>query len=304
MRDVHSDNADLNLLRALDALLEERHVSRAADRFHLSQSAMSRTLTRLRETFRDELLVRTGGGYELTPRARAIQDELDELLPRLRSLVRGDDFDPASATDAVRIHGSDYACSVLGPRLFAELFHRAPRLSVTVEPLSAATFDDLGRGRVDLALTPVRPPAPLTWTPLFEEDYVCVLSAGHPLGGEGTERLTLAHLTEFPQVTIVVLAAETMISDRRLRELGVRPRSGLRVPFFSAAVAAVSGTTLIAMVPRRFARQYAQVEGLRIAEAPEEFESFSYGMSWHPRLNSDPAQAWLRSLVQVAAAAV
>jgi len=301
---VHSDNADLNLLRALDALLEERQVSRAADRFHLSQSAMSRTLTRLRETFHDELLVRTGSGYELTPRARAIQRELDELLPRLRSLVRGDDFDPASATDTVRIHCSDYACAVLGPRLFAELFHQAPRLSVTVEPLSAATSDDLGRGRVDLALTPVRPPAPLTWTPLFEEDYVCVLSDRHPLAVEGADRLTLADLAEFPQVNIVVLAPETMISDRRLRELGVRTRSGLRVPFFSAAVSALPGTALIAMLPRRFARQHAHVDGLRIAEAPEEFEPFSYGMSWHPRLNTDPAQTWLRSLVQAAAASM
>jgi len=301
MHGMHSVNADLNLLRALDALLEERHVSRAADRFHLSQSAMSRTLTRLRETFRDELLVRAGSGYELTPRARAIQRELDELLPRLRSLVRGDDFDPASATDTVRIHCSDYACAVLGPQLFARLFHQAPRLSVTIEPLSAATSDDLGRGRVDLALTPVRPPAPLTWTPLFEEDYVCVLSARHPVA---RDRLTLADLAEFPQVTIVVLAPETMISDRRLRELGVRTRSGLRVPFFGAAVAAVPGTTLIATVPRRFARQHAHVEGLRIAEAPEEFEPFSYGMSWHPRLTTDPAQTWLRSLVQAAAASV
>jgi DNA-binding transcriptional LysR family regulator len=301
MRCVHSDNADLNLLRALDALLEERQVSRAADRFHLSQSAMSRTLTRLRETFRDELLVRTGSGYELTPRARAIQRELDELLPRLRSLVRGDDFDPASATDAVRLHGSDYICAVLGPRLFAELFHQAPALSVTVEPLSAATSDDLERGRIDLALTPVRPPAPLIWEPLFEEDYVCVLSDRHPLR---RERLTLADLAEFPQVSIIVLAPETMISDRRLRELGVRTRSGLRVPFFSAAVSALPGTTLIAMLPRRFARQHADVDGLRIAEAPEEFEPYHYGMSWHPRLNTDPVQAWLRSLVRAGAASI
>lgn len=301
MRGVHSDNADLNLLRALDALLEERHVSRAADRFHLSQSAMSRTLTRLRETFHDELLVRTGGGYELTPRARAIQGELDELLPRLRSLVRGDDFDPASATDTVRLHCTDYLCSVLGPRLFTQLFDQAPGLSVTIEPLSATTSDDLGRGRIDLALTPVRPPAPLAWAPLFEEDYVCVLSSGHPLRGD---RLTLADLAEYPQVSIIVLAPEAMISDRRLRELGVRFRSGLRVPFFSAAVSALPGTTLIAMLPRRFARQHADVEGLRIAEAPEEFAPYRYGMSWHPRLNTDPAQTWLRSLVQSAAASL
>lgn len=76
------------------------------------------------------------------------------------------------------------------------------------------------------------------------------------------------------------------------------------MPFFGAAVAAVPGTTLIAMVPRRFAHQHAHLEGLRIAEAPEEFEPFSYGMSWHPRLTTDPAKTWLRSQVHAAAASV
>jgi len=299
---VHTDNADLNLLKALGVLLEERHISRAASRFHLSQSAMSRTLARLRETFNDELLVRAGGGYELTPRARAIQRELAFLLPRLRSLVRGDVFDPASATDTVRIHCTDYACAVLGQGLFPQLFHQAPHLSVAIEPLSPRTFDDVDRGRVDLAFTPVRPPGlPLNWTPLFDEEYVCLLADRHPLT---QERLTLAHLARFPHVSVVALPAEMMIADRRLRELGVRPPSGLRVPYFSAAVAALPGTELIALLPRRFARRHTATGVARIAEAPEEFEPFTYGMTWHPRLNTDPAHTWVRSLVQAAADAI
>jgi DNA-binding transcriptional LysR family regulator len=295
MRWVHIENVDLNLLKALGVLLEERHVSRAASRSHLSQSAMSRTLGRLRETFGDELLVRTGSGYELTPRARVIQRELEVLLPRLQSLVRGEDFDPATATDTVRMHCTDYAATVLGRGLFQELFHRAPHLSVTIEALSPHTFEDIERGRLDLALTPIRPPVSLRWQPLFDEEYVCVLAREHPLT---RERLTLADLARFPHVSVAVFPTEVMIADRRLHELGVHPESGLKVPYFSAAVAALPGTTLIAMLPRRFAQRHCAAGELRIADAPDGFEPFAYGMTWHPRLDTDPAHTWVRSLIR------
>ena len=297
MRYMHIENADLNLLKALDVLLEERHVSRAAARFHLSQSAMSRTLARLRETFADELLVRTGDGYELTPRARAIQRDLAFVMPRVRSLVRGNDFDPATATDTVRIHCTDYACAVLGPILFSRLFQQAPYVSLIIEPLSPHTFEDVDRGRVDLALSPVRPRVPLRWQTVFQEEFVCLMSEEHPAAGS---RLTLDDLARYPQVSVVVLQSERMLAEQRLAELGVPQTSRLRVPYFSAAVAALPGTTLIGILPRRFAELHAAEGPLTIAEAPREFTPFPYGMIWHPRLNTDPAHAWLRTLIHTA----
>jgi DNA-binding transcriptional LysR family regulator len=297
MRQVHVDSVDLNLLKALSVLLEERHVSRAAARFHLSQSAMSRTLTRLRETFGDELLVRTGAGYELTPRARTIQRELLFIMPRLQSIVRGDDFDPDVATDRARLHCTDYITTVLGPSLFQRLFHQAPRMSLTIEPLSPHTFADVDRGRVDLALSPIKPPSPLRWQTLFDEDFVCLLSRDHPVT---RDRLTLDDLASYPHASVIVMQAEKMVVEQRLGELGVHPPSSLRVPYFTAAVAALPGTVLIAILPRRFARLHAADEAVRTAEAPVEFGSFPYGMIWHPRLNTDPAQTWIRSLVQTA----
>ncbi|HYP72480.1 MAG TPA: LysR family transcriptional regulator, partial [Microbacterium sp.] len=107
MTDVHIDAVDLSLLPALEILLDERHVTRAAARAHVTQSAMSRTLARVRVACDDELLVRSGGGYELTPRARAIQDELGTIMPSLRALFTGARFDPAAATDLLRIAASD-----------------------------------------------------------------------------------------------------------------------------------------------------------------------------------------------------
>ncbi|QRP48565.1 LysR family transcriptional regulator [Amycolatopsis sp. FDAARGOS 1241] len=123
------ENVDLNLLKALEILLDERHLGRAAARSHLSQSAMSATLTRLRATFDDELLVRTAHGYELTLRARTVRHELALLMPRLRTLVRGDEFVPESSTDVVRIHCTDYMTRVLGAVLLGHVFGQAPAVS-------------------------------------------------------------------------------------------------------------------------------------------------------------------------------
>lgn len=291
---MHTSRVDLNLLAPLSILLEERHISRAAARFHLSQSAMSRTLERLRSEFHDELLVRSSGGYELTPRARSIQRELEYLLPRLNALANGASFDPRTATDRARINCTDYASTVIGPTLFQKLFQEGPHVSVSVEPLSARTFDDLEHGRVDLAFTPVKTPRSLRWQPLFTDDFVCVLSSDHPLGDE---HLTLDQICAYPQVSVAVLPPELMIVDRRMNDHGIVLDRGLRVPYFTAAVAAIPGTKLIAILPRRFAARYRDDTSIRIAAAPEEFGPFEYGMAWHRRLDNDQFHSWLRAIV-------
>lgn len=299
MRVEHTQSADLNLLRALAVLLEERHVSRAAERFHLSQSAMSRTLQRLRETFGDELLVRTSAGYELTPRARQLQAELADVLPRLDTMLRGDTFDPATATGEVRVHCTDYATTVLGPGVFRRIFREAPHLSLAVEPLGDHSAVDVELGRADLMISGAMAGKPLRWETLFEEDFVCLLSRDHPVTAG---RLTLDDLTRHPHVVVAVLSGEQTMVERRLAALGLRRRAGLRVPYFSAAAAALPGTTLIAVLPRRGAEPYADRPAYRIAEAPAEFAPFPYGIAWHPRVDGDPVNRWLRGIVRQAAA--
>jgi DNA-binding transcriptional LysR family regulator len=293
MHRVHISALDLNLLPPLAALLEERHVSRAAARVNLTQSAMSRALARLRRSLHDELLVRTATGYELTPRARAIQRELEYLMPRLQSLSRSE-FDPATATDSIRLNCTDYVTAVWGEALFAKVFRAAPRLTMTIEPLTPTTFDDVEHGRVDLAFVPVRPSRALRWTALAEEDFVCVLAADHPVA---SDRVTVADLAQYPQAGVVVLADEQMILERRLAELGVQPPSSLKVPYFTAVPAALPGSEFIATLPRRLAGLYDGDERLRIAEAPAELSPFTYGLCWHPRLDQDVVQLWLRALV-------
>lgn len=287
-------DADLNLLKALAVLLEERHISRAAARMRLSQPAMSRTLARVRHTIGDELLVRAGHGYELTPRARAIQAELDAVLPRIAGIMSGGDFVPATATDTVRIACSDYVPALLGRSLFPRLFREAPHLSLEIKPLGAETFEELDRGRLDLAFTPVIPGASLRWIPLFQEKFNCVMAADHPLAGEA---ITLEDLSRYPHLSVVLFSPESMVADRRLLDAGVRPPTRVHVPYFSAAMATLPGTQLIAVLPRRFVRLHAADPRLHIGAPPPGIGSFGYGLAWHPRLDEDKVQQWFRAVV-------
>jgi DNA-binding transcriptional LysR family regulator len=292
MHAMHASEMDLNLLIPLEALLEERHVSRAAARVHLTQSAMSRALGRLRRLLNDELLIRTENSYELTPRARVIKRELEYLMPRIQALGRPP-FDPATATDRVRLSCTDYVTTILGGQLFDALFSQAPDLSLTIEPLGPTTVADVEHGRIDLALVPFRPIASLSWQALFEEDFVCVLAADHPLQGA----VALDDLARYPQAGARVLSEEAMILDRRLTEFGIRPPSILSVPYFTAVTAALPGSTFIATLPRRLAARHAADPCLRLCEAPTELTPFTYGLTWHPRLDRDPLQVWFRGVV-------
>lgn len=290
---MHRDDADLNLLRALDVLLEERHVSRSATRLHLTQPAMSRTLGRLRKTFNDELLVRTASGYVLTPRARWLQNELAELLPRLRLLIGGETFDPATASGTMRLAASDYLLTALGDTLFPAFLREAPRMSLRIEPVTPTTFEDVDRGRVDIALLPITPPAPLRRHVLFTDEFVCLMCHNHPLA---CDRLTLDDVGSYPHVRVEVLGSNRMLVERRLDQLGIQPFARLTVPYFHGAAAALPGSELIAILPRRIAVA-CRGPALRIAELPTEISAYEYPMVWHPRLTDDPTHRWMRSLL-------
>jgi DNA-binding transcriptional LysR family regulator len=282
-------------LETLAVLLEERHISRAAERCHLSQPAMSRTLQRLRVLFNDELLVRTPQGYTLTPRARTVQRELADILPRLEAMLRGGAFDPAAATGSFRIALTDYATALLGPGVFRPLFHQAPGVSLTAVPLSEHSLVDLDNGRLDLVITGVHPPRQLRWELLFVEDLVCVVWADHPVTDY---RMSLADFVSYPHVVVTTSGEEQPVVERRLAQLGLRRPSGLRVPYFSAAVTALPGTPLVATLPRRLAERHEADPSLRLLEVPVEFSPYPYGMAWHPRVDGDPAHGWLREIVR------
>jgi DNA-binding transcriptional LysR family regulator len=288
---------DLNLLAPLAALLEERHVTRAAERMHMSQPAMSRLLARLRRSFDDELLVRGPSGYELTPRAERLERDLRSVLPRVRELFAGEAFDPASAVENHRLAGTDYAVWLFAPSLFRTVLRASPRSRITFTPWHDAVFADLERGSVDLAFYGLAAPPGLRSEELFEERFVCVVSSAHPRAA--ARSLDLDAYLESAHVVIDVGGGEQTVIDRHLSTMGRRRTVSLRLPYHAAAPAALPGTTLMATLPERLAGAFALGPDLRILPAPAEIATMSYRMSWHPRLDGDPAHRWLRDQVRV-----
>src|ERR1700739_500531 len=154
MNKVQFRNVDLNLLIPLKALLHERNVTRAAERVHLSQSAMTRTLDRLRSELGDELLVRVGRNYELTPRGSALLDELGQVLPRVARLWAGEPFSPVQSEAHIRLAMSDYASSVVLAPLAEICGQLAPGITLEVVPWHERAHEDGGIAATHLILSP------------------------------------------------------------------------------------------------------------------------------------------------------
>jgi DNA-binding transcriptional LysR family regulator len=291
MRDVHLRQVDLNLLSTLYALLEERHVTRAAKRCFLSQPAMSRSLERIRDTFGDELLIRTGRIYERTVRGEWLLRELENLLPRLEALVRGEPFNPAQSRERLRVALTDNGSIALLPALTQRIRTAAPDITLEIVAWHDRSFEDVEAGKIDLALSPLAAPSPLETERLFKEDFVCLLGADHKLRAR---RFTLKQYLELAHVAVGAL-------DRPLTDLGLRRRVALSVPFLVPAVAAVAGSDLVLTLPRKLAKAVAAMVNVRSVEPPPEFKSFQYFMVWHPRLTAEPAQVWFREQLRIVA---
>ena len=189
MRDTHLRNVDLNLLLALHALLEERHITRAAKRCFLSQSAMSRALERLRETFGDALLIRSGRAYERTVRGDRLLRELQSLLPRIESMVRGEEFDPKRSQEQFRLAVRHHASITLVPPLIRKIRNEAPNVRLEISEWEERAYDAVMAGNLDTALSAEHPPSGLESEILFQVDFVCVVGAAQKVR---PRRFTLA----------------------------------------------------------------------------------------------------------------
>jgi DNA-binding transcriptional LysR family regulator len=298
MQLTHIRKSDLNLLPALAVLLEERSISRAAARHHLSQPAMSRVLQRLRGTFGDELLIRTAKGYQLTPRAMRLQGELRALLQEMDRLLRGNVFDPALIEDRFRLCCPDYMSHMFAPRLAETLGKLAPRAQLQIIAWHDGAFEDAGRGRLDVLLWANRMPAPLLNEKIFVTDMVCVMSAQHPVG---KRPLTMATYLGCRHVRVNVLHTQSTMVEDQLIAAGHHREIGMEVPYFGTAITAVQDTDMIATVPRAAANQYAPGARVRVVKPPFAFAPINILMGWHPGTNGDAALHWFRDQLRATA---
>ena len=289
-------NVDLNLLVALDALLAERSVSRAAVRLHLSQPAASALLARLRELFGDPLLLRSARGMLPTPRALELLGPVKQVLDEIEAIVQPRAaFDPASASPTFTLSASDYVEYALLPKLVDYLERKAPGVRLEVRSLDLQLVAmQMESGEVDLCITGLQNAAPgLHLRPLYTERLVSVVRRNHP--GVGA-RLTLDQFCRLEHIQVSVRGSgfSTRI-DEALAALGRKRRARLAVPHFLLVPEIVARSDMISALPERLARGYARQ--LRILEPPVELQKFTVGEMWHERNERDPAQQWLRDVL-------
>lgn len=292
---------DLNLLVALDALLEAKSVTRAADRLCIGASATSSALGRLREHFNDELLQQIGRRMELTPLAQSLVQPVRDIILRTQVAVgKRSEFDPATEARHFVFNASDYVDAVLMPRVLQRLQRQAPQMTIDMLSLGDNALERLDRGEVDFAIFPDRYASEAhPMAPLFDESYSCVVWADNPLVGDALsfeQYMSLGHVAaRFGDNRVV------SFEGWFLNNYGAKRRVEVTVSSFNALPQLVVGTTRIATMHTRLARLYASLLPLRLLAPPIDIPALHMVMQWHRIRDDDPAHQWLRQqLVEIA----
>lgn len=299
---VDLSGINLNLVVALDALLAEASVTRAAARVGVTQSAMSHSLRQLRELLGDALLTRGRGGMMLTPRAQQLAAPLHRGLLELQRALRNEPvFDPLTTTRRFTLLTGDYFAAALLPGLLGLLGREAPHVDLVIRHLIPAQVSaQLESGEVDLTLGAFPDPDPaLRQQKLFTEDFVCVVRRGHPATRKGLDLDTYLRLSH---ILISPRGEGAGAVDVALAQLGHTRRIALRLPYFLTAPLAVVDSDLILTAPRRLVETFIGAWPLQLLSPPVTLKPFDVLQVWHERFSSDPGHRWLRSLVARAAA--
>ncbi|WP_333988304.1 LysR substrate-binding domain-containing protein [Pseudomonas sp. S3(2024)] len=287
---------DLNLLVVLDALLSEQHVTRAAERLHLSQPAVSHALARLRDLLGDPLLVRAGSTLVPTARALELVAPLAEALAQVQSLLAPNTFDPATARRTFRVAMSDYGAAIILPGLIRTLRREAPGIDLQISHASReGMLEGVLNGDIDLAAG-VFPEMPneLRSSVLFEERYVCLLDR-RSLPADGV--LDLPTYLSRPHVLLEMRGSGTPEIERALTSLRERRRVTISLPHWNVAPQLISGTDLILTVSSRSVREIDQQE-LIVLPPPFEIAPFTFVLAWHKRRGGDQALNWLNHRIE------
>jgi DNA-binding transcriptional LysR family regulator len=301
MNEVHLGAFDLNLLVALDALLAERSVTRAAGRIGVTQSAASHALSRLRKLTGDELLVRGPDGMVPAMRAEAMRAPLRRALDDITGTLSSPHaFDPKTARLRAFIGASDYAELVLLPGIIARLVGETPGVELRVLMPDQDPASELAAGKLDFVIMP-SPPGDagqgIRGRPLLSDRFVCIARRGHPLAK--TKTLALSSFAEAAHALISPWGMEGGYVDDALARLGLRRKVAVAVPHFLVAPHIVASSDLLLTVAERVAEVVAGPLGLVVLAPPQELElpGFTLSILWHERTHEDPARRWLRNVI-------
>jgi DNA-binding transcriptional LysR family regulator len=302
MSDKH---LDLYLLRCLQAFVEEAHVTRAAERMGSTQPAMSSVLRRLREMFKDPLLVRTEKGMVPTPRARELAASVRTALDIIDTALAADQpFEAASATASFEVAASESVSFMLLPHLIARLRELAPgvQLRVRIPDLQRAR-QALEEGEIDILFSFTRTaPEGLRSSALWTQKLTVVAAGAHPVA-----ELTLEEYLRWPHAGHRMGRSGNSIEvaiDDVLEKMGLERTIGVWLPSAISLPAVAAQTDFLATVPQRVARVFAPMLDLKTFAPPLPLDDIQISMYWHDRMHKNPAHQWLRELARTVAVEV
>jgi DNA-binding transcriptional LysR family regulator len=290
-------NIDFNLLIALEALLSERSVTGAARRLGLSVSAMSRTLTRLREATGDRLLLQAGRTLVLTPYAEQLNQQVPALSRDIQAVLRPTDrqCDPATLERRFTIRAGEGFVDLAGAALMKRIHNAAPGVRLNFVPKVDWDAQPLRDGAIDLEIGTVKTTAPEIRTRLlFRDRYIVVCRKRHPaLDAHAMDAATYAAADH-------VAASRPTPVDAALAALGLKRKIMMTVAGYTQAMQVARHSDLLAIIPHSclgnaFIPDHAAANGLQSFELPVQTPAFNVSAIWHPRLDRDPAHVWLRN---------
>lgn len=299
MREVDLRRIDLNLLVALDALLEEKNVTRAAQRLGMSQPAASRALGRLRSLFSDALLVNGPGGYMLSARADEIRPVLRQMLAGIGEMLEASRFDPAEARGLVSILMTDLHAAVLAPRLLSRLATEAPNMDLDILPPGPALMEALESDAADAVVGVIdEAPTGVHRRKLLEDRFVTLMRTGHPDAGQ---RLTVERYLALDHIVVSITGTGLAPVDELLSAMGRSRRVRVRVPNFLAAMEIAACSDLIMTLPASLAGTATGRDRFVMLPPPVDPGRITLSLAWHARHQNAPRNIWLRQTIVAAA---
>lgn len=296
MRETNLKTLDLNLLVALNALLEEKHVTRAAERISLSQPAMSRALSRLREMFKDPLLVKGTRGMALTARASDLYHPLQNILREITNIVSPPSIDPTTMQGEIVIATRDYELATILPKIINQTTVDAPNLKLSIVPLIGDDLSPLEHHNADFVLAGTdSKSATLHRYTLYEESFVCLVSRNNSIIQQGMKLETYIGMKH---CLVTISNFGLGVVDTLLAQKNLKRNIVVRVPHFLAVSHIIANSDLVATLPRRLGDLLSQQEKIVLIKPPLKIPRFPIYLYWHIRNQNNPIHTWLRKVIR------
>lgn len=290
---MNYEQLDLNLLAVFDAVMTELNVTRAAERLHLTQPAVSNALKRLRYLLNDELFVKVPSGVSPTPKSIEIWHPIRDALAQIYQTLQPVKFNPATATATVTIGMNDLIANLVLPKLIAVVEKSAPSINIRAVPSTNINAPMLlEQAEIDIAIGVFANPSPrLRSHTLFISPFTCVMRRDHPLA---SQKLTLERYLQAKHLLVTLTGESTGLLEPILQERGLKRRIGLTVNQFGIAPQLIACSDLISILPTRIVEESEFYSQLHLSTLPIELTPSIVKMMWHERNHLNTAQEWLR----------